>query len=54
MPHSDEGLRTDDRAERRGPVRAVILARGLGTRMRKPDDSATLDPNQAAAADLGV
>lgn len=35
-------------------TRAVILARGLGTRMRKADDSATVDPAQAAAADSGV
>lgn len=32
----------------------VILARGLGTRMRKADESATLDQAQAAAADSGV
>jgi dTDP-glucose pyrophosphorylase len=35
-------------------VRAVILARGLGTRMRKADADASLDPAQAAAADAGV
>lgn len=35
-------------------TRAVILARGLGTRMRKPDDGATIDASQAAAADTGV
>jgi dTDP-glucose pyrophosphorylase len=35
-------------------ARAVILARGLGTRMRKADDAAVLDAAQAAAADLGV
>lgn len=35
-------------------TQAVILARGLGTRMRKADDSAALDPAQAAAADSGV
>jgi dTDP-glucose pyrophosphorylase len=33
---------------------AVILARGLGTRMRKADDGATLDAAQAAAADAGL
>ncbi len=33
---------------------AVILARGLGTRMRKADDSASLDAAQAAAADSGI
>lgn len=35
-------------------TKAVILARGLGTRMRKPDDGAALDAAQAAAADAGV
>ena len=35
-------------------TKAVILARGLGTRMRKPADGAVLDPSQAAAADAGV
>lgn len=34
--------------------RAVILARGLGTRMRRADDSARLDASQAAVADSGV
>lgn len=34
--------------------KAVILARGLGTRMRKSDDSANLNASQAAAADTGV
>lgn len=36
------------------PTKAVILARGLGTRMRKPDDGTALDAAQAAAADTGV
>ena len=35
-------------------TKAVILARGLGSRMRKADDAATLDPAQSAAADSGV
>ncbi len=35
-------------------TKAVILARGLGTRMRKADDGATLDASQSAAADAGV
>lgn len=35
-------------------MKAVILARGLGKRMRKPDESAGLQPGQSAAADLGV
>jgi len=34
--------------------KAVILARGLGTRMRRPDETAGLDAGQAAAADSGV
>ncbi|WP_304502234.1 nucleotidyltransferase family protein [Brachybacterium sp. FME24] len=34
--------------------RAVILARGLGTRMRRTDDSAQLDDKQAAVAASGV
>lgn len=35
-------------------TRAVILARGLGTRMRKDDAGAALDAAQAAVADAGV
>ncbi|MCC6929021.1 MAG: nucleotidyltransferase family protein [Gemmatimonadaceae bacterium] len=35
-------------------TRAVILARGLGTRMRQADPGATLDAQQAAVADAGV
>jgi dTDP-glucose pyrophosphorylase len=35
-------------------TRAVILARGLGTRMRKSDAAAHLDAAQAAAAETGV
>lgn len=35
-------------------TKAVILARGLGSRMRKADDEAPLDPAQSAAADSGV
>jgi glucose-1-phosphate thymidylyltransferase len=34
--------------------KAVILARGLGTRMRKADEGADLDREQMAAADAGV
>ncbi|MCE5303501.1 MAG: nucleotidyltransferase family protein [Planctomycetaceae bacterium] len=33
---------------------AVILARGLGTRMRKSDSTAQLDASQAAMADCGL
>ena len=33
--------------------KAVILARGLGTRMRASDDSVALAPDQRAAADTG-
>ena len=35
-------------------MKAVILARGLGKRMRQADDHAALDPQQAAVADQGV
>lgn len=35
-------------------TKVVILARGLGTRMRKADDAADLDPDQAAAAEGGA
>jgi len=37
-----------------GVVKAVILARGLGTRMRRPDGAAALEPDQAAVADTGM
>lgn len=33
---------------------AVIMARGLGTRMRRADTEATLDADQAAVADTGA
>lgn len=33
---------------------AVIMARGLGTRMRRADTAATLDADQAAVADTGA
>lgn len=36
------------------PTKAVILARGLGTRMRKADDSARIDEKQAKVAASGV
>jgi dTDP-glucose pyrophosphorylase len=34
--------------------RAVVLARGIGSRMRAPDPGATLTRQQAAAADAGL
>jgi len=34
--------------------KAIILARGLGTRMRKSDDAASVDARQAAIAETGV
>jgi len=34
--------------------KAVILARGLGTRMQKPDSSAALDKKQMAVAGAGI
>lgn len=35
-------------------TRAIVLARGLGTRMRAHDPSAVLSPDQQAAADAGM
>ncbi|MGD0900900.1 MAG: nucleotidyltransferase family protein [Thermoguttaceae bacterium] len=35
-------------------MKAVILARGLGKRMRRDDDAAALDPRQRAVAQSGV
>lgn len=35
-------------------TKAVILARGLGTRMRRNDAGVDLDPQQAAVADAGI
>jgi glucose-1-phosphate thymidylyltransferase len=35
-------------------MKAVILARGLGKRMRQADDHASLDAKQAAVADQGI
>ncbi|HET7789680.1 MAG TPA: sugar phosphate nucleotidyltransferase [Gemmatimonadales bacterium] len=35
-------------------LKAVVLARGLGSRMRRADASARLDPEQARAADRGA
>lgn len=40
--------------ERRGTTKAVVLARGLGTRMRAADPSAALDANASAVADTGL
>jgi dTDP-glucose pyrophosphorylase len=54
MPHSEEEARADDGSGPHRTTRAVILARGLGTRMRKTDDGAVLDAAQAAAADQGM
>lgn len=36
------------------PMKVVILARGLGKRMRKADDDAPIDARQAAVADQGM
>ncbi len=35
-------------------TKVVVLARGLGTRMRRPDVNAELDPKQAAVAETGI
>jgi glucose-1-phosphate thymidylyltransferase len=37
-----------------GITRAVVLARGLGTRMREPDAAARLSEGQRRAADAGI
>ncbi len=37
-----------------GPTRAIVLARGLGTRLRREDPAAALTPEQAAAAQAGA
>ena len=37
-----------------GATKVVILARGLGTRMKKADPKASIDSSQSAAADAGV
>lgn len=34
--------------------KAVVLARGLGMRMRREDEAASLDPTQAAMAETGI
>jgi glucose-1-phosphate thymidylyltransferase len=34
--------------------KAVVLARGLGSRMRREDDAVSLDPAQAAVAETGL
>jgi dTDP-glucose pyrophosphorylase len=41
-------------APQRPTARAVVLARGLGTRMREPDPRAPLSPAQQQAADAGL
>jgi len=45
---------TVESADVRATDKAVILAAGLGTRMRKDDASAELDADQSAVADTGV
>src|SRR5687768_10482339 len=41
-------------ATRGAPMKAVVLARGLGTRMRRADSNALIDDRQAAVADQGI
>jgi dTDP-glucose pyrophosphorylase len=48
-PHDPES-----NAFRMSTTRAVVLARGLGTRMRAPDPSALLTPEQQRIADAGL
>lgn len=45
---------TTDHAVPTPPTKAVILARGLGTRMRRVDEGAVLDARQAQVAASGV
>jgi glucose-1-phosphate thymidylyltransferase len=45
---------TAEKAMSSAPTKAVILARGLGTRMRVADDRAQLSREQAAVADTGL
>ena len=48
-PHDPES-----NAFRMSTTRAIVLARGLGTRMRAPDPSARLTPQQQRIADAGL
>jgi solute:Na+ symporter, SSS family len=48
------GSETSAIAAARPCTRAVVLARGLGTRMRAADSGVALAPEQSAAADLGI
>ncbi len=48
------GSETSGVAARRPCTKAVILARGLGSRMRQADDGVMLSAEQAAAADAGA
>ena len=59
LPHmwAGEGAREESLSENvvaRPPTKAVVLARGLGKRMRAPDEGTALAPEQAHAADTGV
>jgi solute:Na+ symporter, SSS family len=54
---ADEPVRSNDTsaiAAHRPCTKAVILARGLGKRMREADTSTALDPAQVAAAESGI
>lgn len=50
----ETGSETSAVAAKRECTKAVILARGLGTRMRESDTGVALDADQAAVADSGV
>jgi glucose-1-phosphate thymidylyltransferase len=48
------GSETSSRAAHRPCTKAVVLARGVGSRMREADETATLSAAQAAAANDGM
>lgn len=52
--HSDDRAISGHTAGATPPPNVVILARGLGTRMRKADPDAVVERDQGAVADAGV
>ena len=51
---ADDRLASSVSREDSGTRRALVLARGLGTRMRERTAGVTLDPERASAADAGL